>query len=310
MILQQTSQHFGQVAVLFGGQSSERAISLRSGQAVYDALKRLNIDAQAIDPDRQVMTLLQQGRFDRVLIMLHGRGGEDGRLQGALESIGMPYTGSGVLGSAIAMDKVRTKWVWTGAGLPHAAFIVVRDQADVSTAAQLGFPLMVKPATEGSSLGVTRVDNESALFAAWQTAAAYDRDVMIESWLPGPEYTCAILGDQALPLIRLETPHTFYDFNAKYSATTTHYHCPCGLDSATERSLQKLCVNAFSVIGATGWGRVDFMFDAAGNPQLLEVNTVPGMTDHSLVPMAAQAAGIDFDQLVLRILETSLVQGS
>jgi D-alanine-D-alanine ligase len=297
---------YGKVALLLGGQAAEREVSLKSGGAVLAALERLAIDVDAIDPGPDLLERLRGEGFARAFIILHGRGGEDGQIQGALQSIGVPYTGSGVLGSAIGMDKYRTKLVWAGAGLPTAEFALLRSEADIDQAAVLGFPLMVKPAQEGSSIGMARADDRASLADAYAAAAGYDRQVIAERWIDGPEYTCAILGDQALPLIRLETPNTFYDYEAKYQATTTQYHCPCGLDAERENELKRLCRDAFAAVGASGWGRVDFMLDADDRPKLLEVNTVPGMTDHSLVPMAAKAAGIDFDGLVLRILAGSL----
>lgn len=297
---------FGKVAVLMGGRSAERAISLKSGAAVLAALGELGVDAHAIDPAERVLEQLDRGGFARAFIILHGRGGEDGQIQGALETLGMPYTGSGVLGSAIGMDKVRTKMIWNGCGLPTAKSQVLRSEQDLDAAAELGFPLMIKPAREGSSLGMARADSPPGLAQAYQTAAAFDTEVIAETWLSGAEYTCAILQGQALPLIRLETPNTFYDFEAKYQADTTRYLCPCGLDAPSEADYGALCLRAFEAVGASGWGRVDFMLDAAGQPRLLEVNTVPGMTDHSLVPMAAAARGISFTELVARILRTSL----
>ena len=297
---------YGKVALLLGGQAAEREVSLKSGAAVLAALRRLSIDAHAIDPGPDLLERLRGDGFDRAFIILHGRGGEDGQVQGALQSIGMPYTGSSVLGSALGMDKYRTKLVWAGAGLPTAEFVLLRSPVDIAAAGELGFPLMVKPAQEGSSIGMARADDRASLEQAYATASGYDRQVIAERWIDGPEYTCAILGEQALPLIRLETPNAFYDYEAKYQATTTRYHCPCGLDAEREQALHRLCRDAFTVIGAAGWGRVDFMLDDDDQPKLLEVNTVPGMTDHSLVPMAAKAAGIDFDALVLRILATSL----
>lgn len=299
----------GKVAVLLGGRAAEREVSLKSGAAVLAALARLGVEAEALDPDEEVLVKLRAGGFDRAFIILHGRGGEDGVIQGALETIGLPYTGSGVLGSALGMDKYRTKLVWEGRGLPTAASVMLRGEADLARAADLGFPLMVKPAHEGSSIGMARVEDPAALAAAWQAARAYDSEVLAERWIQGAEYTCAILGREALPLIRLETPHAFYDYDAKYRAESTRYHCPCGLPEAEERRLQDLALAAFDAAGAGGWGRVDLMVDMDGRPFLLEINTVPGMTDHSLVPMAARVAGLDFDALVLRILETSLTRG-
>jgi D-alanine-D-alanine ligase len=297
---------FGKVALLLGGHAAEREISLKSGAAVAAALRRAGVDLHEIDPGPDVLEVLRSGGFDRAFIILHGRGGEDGQIQGALERIGLPYTGSGVLGSAIGMDKYRTKLLWAGAGIPTAEFVLLHAEADLPAAGELGFPLMIKPAHEGSSIGMAKVEDAASLADAWRAAARYDRTVLAERWLPGAEFTCAILQGDALPLIRLETPNSFYDYEAKYFSDATRYHCPSGLPPEREHELKGLCVRAFDAVGATGWGRVDFMLDAEGHPKLLEVNTVPGMTDHSLVPMAAKAAGIDFDALCLRILATSL----
>ncbi len=303
------ADQFGKVAVLLGGQSAEREISLKSGNAVIAALVRSGVDAHALDP-AQAGTLeqLRNGRFARAFVVLHGRGGEDGQIQGVLETIGLPYTGSGVLGSALGVDKYRCKLLWQGRGLPTADFALLRREADLAQAQVLGFPLMVKPVHEGSSLGMTRADDHKTLVEAWRAAARYDALVLAERWIEGPEYTCAVLAGEALPMIRLETPRAFYDYEAKYFADTTRYLCPCGLATAEESRLKTLCLEAFDAIGADGWGRVDFMLDGDGRPYLLEVNTVPGMTDHSLVPMAAKVHGLDFDALVWRILETSLEQ--
>jgi D-alanine-D-alanine ligase len=299
---------FGKVAVLMGGDSAEREISLRSGRAVLDALRRQGVDAHGIDAaGGELLDVLRRDAYERVFIMLHGRGGEDGVIQGALETLGLPYTGSGVLGSALGMDKLRTKQVWMGQGLPTPAFSVLRAEADLGgIEAELRLPCMIKPAREGSSIGMTKVEQAGQLAAAWRLAARYDDEVIAEQWVSGPEYTAAIVSDQALPLIRLETPRTFYDYEAKYQASDTRYICPCGLDPQVERRFQQLARAAFEAVGANGWGRVDFILDAADNPQLIEVNTVPGMTDHSLVPMAAGAAGISFEELVIRLLATSL----
>jgi D-alanine-D-alanine ligase len=297
---------FGKVAVLMGGDSAEREISLRSGSAVLAALQRQGVDAHGIDAGRDVLQQLRADRFDRVFIMLHGRGGEDGVIQGALERLGLPYTGSGVLGSALGMDKYRTKLVWRGLGLPTPEALLMMQEKDLPEAQSLGYPLIVKPTHEGSSLGMAKANNQSELASAWQVAQQYDSQVLVERWIVGAEYTAAILGDQALPLIRLETPHTFYDYEAKYQANTTLYHCPCGLGAGQETALQELASRAFAAIGASGWGRVDLMLDEAERPWLIEVNTVPGMTDHSLVPMSAKQAGIDFDRLTLQILASSL----
>lgn len=298
---------FGKVALLLGGRSAERPISLKSGGAVLAALQRQGVEVTALDPAEEgVLERLRTGGFDRVFIMLHGRGGEDGEIQGALQTIGLPYTGSGVLGSALGMDKYRCKLAWRGCGLPTAEFALLRGEADLPAAEAIGFPLMVKPAHEGSSIGMGRADDAAGLASLWRAAAEYDPLVIAERWIKGPEYTCAILGGEALPMIRLETPRAFYDYEAKYSADTTRYLCPCGLAPEEESRLQTLALAAFDAVGASGWGRVDLMVDERAGPQLLEVNTVPGMTDHSLVPMAARARGTDFDALVLRILETSL----
>jgi D-alanine-D-alanine ligase len=302
----QSADAFGKVAVLLGGRAAERAISLKSGSAVLAALLRRGVDAHAVDPDEQVLERLQAGAFDRAFIMLHGRGGEDGQIQGALETIGMPYTGSGVLGSALGMDKYRCKLAWAGCGLPTAESVLLRTDNDLPDAARLGFPLMIKPVHEGSSIGMARVEDADSLADAWRAARSYDALVLAERWIQGAEYTCAVLGREALPMIRLETPHAFYDFDAKYRADSTRYLCPCGLSETEESRLQQLALDAFEATGASGWGRVDLMVDDGGRPFLLEINTVPGMTDHSLVPMAARTAGLDFDTLVWRILETSL----
>jgi D-alanine-D-alanine ligase len=294
---------FGKVAVLMGGLSAEREVSLKSGAAVLAALQRRGVDAHGVDVGRDIVPVLAQGGFDRAFIALHGRGGEDGVIQGLLESLGLPYTGSGVLGSALSMDKVRTKQLWQAVGLPTPAgadlHAGTRWDEVVKT---LGLPLAVKPVREGSSIGTTRVERLEQLEPAWRAAAQFDDRVMAEPWIQGPEYTVAILAGVALPVIRLETPRGFYDYNAKYEADDTRYHCPCGLDAEAESRLQALALRAFESLGAYGWGRVDVMVDGLGNPWLLENNTAPGMTDHSLVPMAARAAGIDFDELVWRIL--------
>ena len=297
---------FGKVALLLGGDAAERDVSLKSGAAVAAALRRSGVDVHEIDPGPDLLEVLRSGGFARAFIILHGRGGEDGQIQGALERIGLPYTGSGVLGSAIGMDKYRTKLLWAGAGIPTADFVLLHDELDLPAAERLGFPLMIKPSQEGSSIGMAKVDDAAGLADAWHAAARYDRTVLAERWLPGDEFTCAILQGEALPLIRLETPNSFYDYEAKYFSDSTRYHCPCGLPAQREAELMQLCVRAFDLVGASGWGRVDFMLDADGEPKLLEVNTVPGMTDHSLVPMAAKAAGVEFDILCLRILATSL----
>jgi D-alanine-D-alanine ligase len=297
---------FGRVAVLFGGDSSERDISLLSGNAVLEGLKRRGVDAHVFDPrDRSLATLA----FDRVWIALHGPGGEDGTLQGALEYLGVPYTGSGVMGSAIGMDKLRTKRLAQAIGVATADYVVLRGAQDFEVAVErLGLPMIVKPATQGSSVGMTKVERESDLPAAYEAAAALETSVFAEPWITGKEYTVAVLQGRALPSIRIETPKTFYDYEAKYFRDDTRYFCPSGLSKQAEQHLANLALAAFDAVGASGWGRADFMADATGRPLLLEINTIPGMTSHSLVPMAARAVEIDFDELVWRVLETSFTR--
>lgn len=297
--------NFGKVAVLMGGHSAEREVSLKSGQAVLDALLRQHIDAHAVDVRDVTMTDIA-GQYDRAFIVLHGRGGEDGTMQGALETLGMPYTGSGVLGSALGMDKLRCKYLWRGLGIPTPDFLLLMPGCDVSTeAANISFPVFVKPSREGSSIGMSKVDNLDDLPKAVELAWQYDKEVLVEQFIDGYELTVAILQGEALPVIRIETPNVFYDYDAKYQADSTQYHCPSGLDAAVENEIQQIAKQTYDSVACSGWGRVDFMFDQDSKPYVLEVNTIPGMTDHSLVPMAAKAAGIDFDELVLRILETS-----
>jgi D-alanine-D-alanine ligase len=300
-------EQYGKVAVLMGGLSAEREISLKSGGAVLAALQRRGVDAHPVDVGRDILSVLAEGGYDRAFVILHGRGGEDGVMQGALECLGMPYTGSGVLGSALGMEKHRTKAVWRGLDLPTPESVLLTRIEDLRQADALGYPLMIKPSAEGSSIGMSKVENPAQLQQAWETARGFDARVLAERWIVGEEYTASILGERMLPLIRLETPHQFYDFEAKYSANTTRYHCPCGLPESLELELQNLCRKAFEAVGARGWGRVDLMIDNEGRPWLIEVNTQPGMTDHSLVPMAAKVAGIDFDELVMNILATSLI---
>jgi D-alanine-D-alanine ligase len=301
---------FGKVAVLMGGQSAEREISLQSGTAVLQALQAAGIDAHGLDPaDAGLVDELSSGGYARAFIALHGRGGEDGVMQGLLNMLGLPYTGSGVLGSALAMDKLRTKQVWESAGIPTPPFKLLRDLAEVVASKDaLQYPVIIKPAHEGSSIGISKVDSADQLEHAWQLARKYDAEIIAEQWISGREYTAGILQDQALPLICLETPNTFYDYAAKYEADTTRYLIPCGLAAARESRLQAQSLAAFRAVGASGWGRVDFMLDGDDQPWFIEVNTVPGLTDHSLVPMAARAGGMDFTRLVCRILETSLEQ--
>lgn len=300
-------EQFGKVAVLMGGLSAEREISLKSGNAVLEALQRRGVNAHGIDVGHDVLQQLISGKFDRVFNMLHGRGGEDGTIQGALETIGLPYTGSGVMASAISMDKLCTKQLWKGIDLPTPAFEVLNDNTDLNAIVKkLGLPLMIKPVLEGSSIGMSKVDKAEKMASAYQVAAEYDDCVMAEKWITGTEYTVAILDKEALPMIKLETPRDFYDYEAKYQEDTTRYLCPCGLAQDKEKEIQDLALAAFDALGCCGWGRVDFMCDESGKPWLIEVNTIPGMTDHSLVPMAARTAGIEFDELVLRILQTSM----
>jgi D-alanine-D-alanine ligase len=300
---------FGKVAVLFGGDSAEREISLKSGGAVLAALKRRSVDAHAFDPRDLPLTDLTKKKFDRVWICLHGPGGEDGTLQGALEYLGMPYTGSGVMGSAIGMDKLRTKRLAAAIGVASARTFVLTGPNDFEHCVeQLGLPMIVKPATQGSSIGMTKVEKAEDLPPAYEEAAKHDRVVFAESWITGGEYTVPILQGRALPSIKIETPKIFYDYEAKYFRDDTKYLCPSGLSDPAEKHLAALALAAFDAAGAEGWGRSDFMMDASGRPLLLEINTVPGMTDHSLVPMAARAVGIDFEELCWRVLETSLVR--
>jgi len=297
---------FGRVAVLMGGAAAEREISLKSGQAVLAALLKNKIDAIGIDVTENLIQPLLEQRFDRVFNIIHGRGGEDGILQGALEALGLPYTGSGVLASALSMDKLKTKLCWLGAGLPTPRWMKLQGPEDVDRCAELlGFPVIVKPAEEGSSIGMSRAENKVELGEAWHRASQYNCAVFAETWIVGREYTVGMLDGVPLPLIRLETPHTFYDFDAKYRAETTRYHCPAGLPLDEETALQKLALQACDTLGVTGWARVDLLVDRDNQPWLIEANTVPGMTDHSLVPMAAKVAGLSFEELTWRILETS-----
>lgn len=299
---------FGKVAVLMGGWAAERDISLLSGNAVLQGLLSRGVDAHAVDVDRNIVEVLDEGQYDRAFVVLHGRGGEDGVIQGALEILGLPYTGSGVLGSALGMDKYRCKLLWQGMGLPTPAFAMIHQESDLETVAEIGFPLMIKPVHEGSSIGMSKVDNPAQLKAAWQSAARYDNAVLAEAWIEGSEYTAAIMGDLPLPLIKLETGNSFYDYQAKYESDETRYLLPCGLDVQQETDLQQLALSAFKGAAAAGWGRVDLMLDQEGEPWLIEVNTVPGMTDHSLVPMAAKAAGMDFPELAWQLLAQTLEQ--
>lgn len=299
---------FGKVAVLLGGRSAEREISLMSGNAVLAALERKGVDAHAFDTrDRDLHELRSEG-FDRVFIALHGRYGEDGTVQGALELMGMPYTGSGVMASSLAMDKWRTKLVWIAAGIPTPRFVMLEASSDFKAVPNdLGLPLIVKPSREGSTIGLTKVARAQDMEAAYRKAAEFDDMVLAEEFIAGAEVTASILGDQAFPLIRIEAPGGSYDYQAKYFSDETRYFCPSGLPSAQEGRIQALALRASRILDCRGWGRVDVMLNAKGEPYLLEANTVPGMTGHSLVPMAAKVAGIPFDDLVVRILDDAHV---
>lgn len=301
------ASELGRVVVLYGGTSAEREVSLRSGAAVLAALERSGVDVIGYDPAIGGLVGLEALAPDRVFIALHGRGGEDGTLQGALELLNVPYTGSGVLASALGMDKQRTKLVWQALGLPTPASLMLDDDADWDAiVAQLGLPLIVKPVHEGSTLGISIVESKEALRAAYREAARFDARVMAERFIRGEEYTVSLLGDRVLPAIRVEVPSGFYDYEAKYNSDATRYHLPCGLAAEQESALGELCRQAFEAVGGEGWGRVDVMRDEEQRFWLIEVNTAPGMTDHSLVPQAAAHAGIGFDQLVLRILGATL----
>lgn len=314
---------FGRVAVLMGGDSAEREVSLKSGQAALSALLRKGVDAFGLDihfkqsENGNICEQIKTAGFDTAFIALHGRGGEDGIIQGLLEALNIPYTGCNVAASAIGMDKLRTKLLWAGSGLPTPAFELVKaaeinneknqaiEELLIAIKHKLDFPVMIKPAHEGSSIGMSKADNLDELMQALITAAQYDTEILVEKWIIGQEFTAAVLDAEVLPLIRLETPRDFYDYQAKYLSDDTLYHCPCGLDKVQEQSYQALVLKAFERIGANGWGRVDFMCDEQGNPWLIEINTVPGLTDHSLVPMAAREKGLDFDELIYRVLQTA-----
>jgi len=293
----------GKVAVLFGGHSAEREVSLMSGSAVLEALRTAGVDAHAFDPAERDLHILKEEGFDRAFIALHGRGGEDGTVQGALELMGIPYTGSGVMASAIAMDKLRTKMLWQANGLPTPAWAVLEQDSDwQAVVAHLGLPIFVKPAHEGSSMGATKVTRVEELPGAWALAARYDTLVIAEAFIDGAELTAPFIEGQALPLVRIVAPDGNYDYQNKYFTDDTRYDCPCGLDAALEQELQALVMKAASVLGCRGWGRADLMLTESGAPYLLEMNTSPGMTGHSLVPMSARVAGLSFEALCLRIL--------
>lgn len=298
---------FGKVAVLFGGTSGEREVSLKSGQAVLDALLSKGVDAEAFDP--AIRAINELAIYDRAFIVLHGRGGEDGQIQGVLEWMNIPYTGSGVLASALGMDKARTKQIWKGVGLPTAPYRLLDEKTDYQAViAELGLPLIIKPVHEGSSIGMSKVETPEQLEPAYCEASGHDAVVMAEAWITGREFTVVMLNGEALPVIRLEPPKdvAFYDYQAKYLRNDTHYGIPSGLTDLEEKELQLLALRAFDAVGATGWGRIDAMQDTQGRFWLLEVNTVPGMTDHSLVPMAAKAVGYSFADLCVSILSQTL----
>ncbi len=300
-------EQFGKVAVLFGGNSGEREVSLKSGQAVLDALQSSGVQAEAFDPAVRAITDLTQ--YDRAFIVLHGRGGEDGQIQGLLEWMNIPYTGSGVLASALGMDKARTKQLWKGVGLPTAPYRLLDEKTNLADViAELGLPLIIKPVHEGSSIGMSKVESLAQFEPAYLAARGHDAVVMAEAWITGREFTVVILNGKALPVIRLQPPKdvAFYDYQAKYVRNDTQYGIPSGLSESEEKALQAMAVQAFDAVGATGWGRIDAMQDQEGRFWLLEVNTVPGMTDHSLVPMAARAVGFSFAELCVEILGQTL----
>jgi len=294
---------FGKVAVLMGGLSAEREISLLSGNAVLAALKEKGVDAHGVDVSENIVSDLEKENYQRAFIVLHGRGGEDGTIQALLKLMSVPYTGSGVMASSLAMDKLKTKQIWLAMGLPTPDFCILDSEQSCQQALEkLSLPLIVKPVLEGSSIGMSKVESEDELVPAWHKAQQCGGTVIAEHWIEGDEYTAAMLDDQVLPMIKLKTTHKFYDYDAKYEAVDTQYICPCGLAEAQEAEFAALMTQAFNAVGASSWGRVDFMVDKNNQPWLIEVNTVPGMTDHSLVPMAAKQAGISFDELVLKIL--------
>ena len=304
----QVNTQFGKVAVLLGGNSAEREVSLRSGQAVLNALQNSGIDAIAFDPQSRSLWELKELNVERVFIALHGRGGEDGTVQGALEFMNLPYTGSNVLGSALAMDKVRCKHLFKSAGLSTAPYAVVDAKKGFDAAAIMGEfkKVMVKPSHEGSSIGMAQASTVQELEDALANAFKFDNQVLVEQWITGREFTITVLGDEVQPVIEMTTPNGFYDYQAKYQSNTTQYHCPADLSEQDTKYLQAISLDAFDLVGASGWGRVDAMQDEQGDFYLLEVNTVPGMTEKSLVPMAAKANGATFEQLVVRILEQTL----
>lgn len=298
---------FGRVAVLYGGLNAEREVSLNSGAAVLKGLQEAGVDAHGIDVGEDIVTVLQAGNYDRVFNILHGRMGEDGVIQGALELLGIPYTGCGVMASAVCMDKLTTKRVWLGAGLPTPEHRILTEKTDFDAiVAELGLPLAVKPVREGSSVGISKVTRAEQLKPAFELAVKSDPVVMAEQWIVGGEYTVSMLDGEALPVIRIEPEGEIYDYEAKYLSDNTQYHCPCGLSADDELAMQQLAQQAFAAVNGEGWGRVDLMRGEDGRNWLIEVNTNPGMTDHSLVPKAAKQVGYSFSRLVVRILETTL----
>lgn len=299
---------FGRVALVVGGDSAEREVSLNGGRAVSAALERLKVDHQVFDGAVALFEGIREDRVDRVFNLVHGPGGEDGSLQGALQLMGVPFTGADMKSSALTMDKVRSKWIWERLGVSTPPFELFGPAEDdyARAAGRFGFPLYVKPSGLGSSIGISRVESDDGLPEAVSLARSYSNVVIIEPEIEGGEYFCGVIGAMTLPLIKIETPRAFYDYQAKYESDDTRYFCPCGLDPDTEARLREQAFRAFDVLGASGWGRVDFLLDSQGEPWFLEVNTIPGMTDHSLVPQEAEQVGIDFDELVWRILETSL----
>ncbi|WP_288107322.1 D-alanine--D-alanine ligase [Limnobacter sp.] len=310
-----TAESLGKVVVLFGGKSAEREVSLKSGSMVLAALKRQGVDAHAFDPAEQSLVELAQGKFDRAVISLHGRFGEDGTIQGALEYLGIPYTGSGVMASAVAMDKIMTKAVWSAEGLATPDHVRLQPGFDEAAVIhRLGLPLIVKPAQEGSTLGLTKVKSAADLKAAFELAYRYDPNVLAEKFVKGQELTVPLMGEGeqaiALPVIRIQAPDGNYDYHNKYVGNDTQYFCPSGLDPAFEREVQALCLKAYRSLGCAGWGRADVLVDESGKPWLLEMNTSPGMTDHSLVPMSARASGIEYDDLVMRIAASAALKGN
>ena len=300
---------FGKVAVVMGGWSAEREISLRSGHEVHKALCNAGVDAHAVDADRSIAVHLQQEKFDRAFLILHGRGGEDGHVQGALELAGIPYTGSGVLGSALALNKIRSKQICRDAGIRTADWFQVRSPEQAAAAAdELGFPVIVKPVNEGSSIGVTKA-MQNGVHDAFELAVQYG-DVMMERFIDGMEVTAAVVGGRALPLVSMKTPNLFYDYDAKYFSEDTQYQCPVDLPESAQQQIRETALLVFNAIGGRDWGRVDFMLDASGDAYFMELNTAPGMTDHSLVPIAAKALDMSYEQLCVEILEMTLQRRS